>query len=106
MKKEEWKLSTHYKSSKDLNGNTPSTGRVVCYDGEHISNNEVDIEKFVEIQDCRHKIRLHKAYYDSEQDWIDKIKTLRDELTNYINHLANKQNGEEESNRENPIPLP
>lgn len=98
MSKEEWKLVTHYKSSKDLNANTPSTGRIVCYDGVHVSKDDVEEEKFVEIQDCRHKARLHKAYYDSEQDWIDKVKSLRNELTKYINHLESKNHGEEENN--------
>lgn len=69
---------------------SPSTGNIVCFDGDTTHNGNVARNIFVSISDCYNSARLHMTEDDSVGDFVEKITLLRDELTNFINHL-NKQ---------------
>lgn len=64
-----------------------STGNIVCFDGDTTHNGNVARNIFVSISDCYNSARLHMAEDDSVEDFVEKITLLRDELTNFINHL-------------------
>lgn len=67
--------------------NSPSTGNVVAFDGEVKSENEKYRSTFLSVSDCYNSARLHKADYDSKEDFIDKMKLLRDEIDSFIDYL-------------------
>ena len=66
---------------------SPSTGNIVCFDGDTTHNGNVARNIFVSISDCYNSARLHMTEDDSVEDFVEKITLLRDELTNFINHL-------------------
>lgn len=67
--------------------NSPSTGSVVAYDGI-IKDSEVDYRStFLQISDCFKKVKLHKASYDTINDFIKKMKILRTVIDDFINYL-------------------
>lgn len=66
---------------------SPSTGNIVCFDGDTIHNGNVARNIFVSISDCYNSARLHMTEDDSVEDFVEKITLLRDELTDFINHL-------------------
>lgn len=82
---------TRYKHTKELNNDTPSTGSICCYDGEvqYRPGGRFCQDQFIEIADCHNKVRLHRAAYDSIEDWKIKIDVLIDELSTYRAHLEN-----------------
>ena len=82
------KPTTCYKSERWLNRETsPSTGSLVCYDGI-VKDNEGEFRStFVEIKDCNRIVKLHRAEYDTIQDFIDKLKTIESEVHKFIGHL-------------------
>lgn len=49
-------------------------------------------EIYISISDCYNSARLHMTEDDSVEDFVKKITLLRDELTNFINHLNNHLN--------------
>lgn len=73
--------------------NSPSTGNVVAFDGFTTWKNEKLQNTFLSISDCNCSVRLHKIEDDSEEDFIDKMKLLRDEINLFIEYLENKKNG-------------
>lgn len=85
---------TRFKTHTELNGNTPSTGAVVCYDGQIVERNKDKTEpwesQFIEISDCHSKARLHRATYDTDRDWLVKVKTLHQAISEYYEHLYKK----------------
>ncbi len=66
---------------------SPSTGNVVAFDGEITSENEKYRSTFLSVSDCYNSAKLHKADYDSMEDFINKMKLLRDEIDSFINYL-------------------
>ncbi len=48
------------------------------------------LQWFLEIADCRSKVRLHQTSDDSDKDFLDKMKLLKSEIEQFINHLENK----------------
>jgi hypothetical protein len=76
-----------------------STGSVVAFDGKVSYEGQYVDSTFLEIADCRRKIRLHITSDDSRQDFIEKMILLRDEIDMFINHLK-KLNGETVSEAE------
>lgn len=66
---------------------SPSTGNIVCFDGDITHNGNVARNIFVSISDCYNSARLHMTEDDSVEDFVKKITLLRNELTNFINHL-------------------
>lgn len=71
-----------------LNANdSPSTGSIVCYEGEKQYQDGPYNHMFVEISDCHVRARLHKAHYDSKEDFIAKLKLLSRDINLFIKHL-------------------
>lgn len=66
---------------------SPSTGNIICFDGDTTHNGDVARNIFVSISDCYNSARLHMTEDDSVEDFVEKITLLRDELTKFINHL-------------------
>lgn len=67
--------------------NSPSTGNIVCFDGDTTYNGNQARNIFISISDCYNSARLHMTEDDSIEDFIKKAQVLRDELTSFINHL-------------------
>lgn len=64
------------------------TGSIVCHDGV-VSNrgNPAERYTFIEISDCHGKSRIHYDNNLDMQDFVDKLKLLRDEIELFIEHL-------------------
>lgn len=86
-------MATIYNKRAWLNKeNSPSTGNIVCFDGNTTHNGNVARNVFVSISDCYNSARLHLTEDDTIEDFISKITILRDELSSFINHLkTNKE---------------
>lgn len=66
-----------------------STGAVVAFEGEVV---DMDTGKkypqmYLEISDCRNKVRLHLTSDDTKEDFTNKMKLLHDEIELFLNHL-------------------
>lgn len=57
-----------------------STGSVVAFHGEASWI-------FLEIADCRGKVRLHKTDNDTTEQFIEKMEALRNVIDEFIAHL-------------------
>ena len=66
-----------------------STSSVVAFDGKVMYKNELVEDRFLEIGDCRNKIRLHQTDDDTKEDFINKMKLLKSEIELFITHLEN-----------------
>lgn len=69
------------------------TGSVVMYHGPDLKKDldgEIKYYSFIEIADCHNKVRLHADGVDY-QNYIDKIKLLRNELSDYIDYLEKQK---------------
>lgn len=65
-----------------------STGSIAVFDGPHSWGERKDVwTSWIEVKDCYGGIRLHMAYDDSRDDFIDKVKTMRDVLDRFLTHL-------------------
>ena len=66
-----------------------STGSVCVFDGilQYKSTEPGIRSSFIDIKDCVRSIHLHRAYEDTEQDFINKVESLRDVLNGFIEHL-------------------
>ena len=84
------KRKTYFKSEAWLNPkDSPSTGSIVCFDGDvEYTEGEAPCV-FVEIADCHEKIRLHQAHTDTTEQFIAKITTLINSLSEFRHHLIN-----------------
>lgn len=80
--------TTYYSSRKWLNTKkSRSTGSVVCFDGMTEFAEGLDRDSFIEISDCRGKVKLHKGSEDSSAEFIHKLVMLRCEIDRFIIHL-------------------
>lgn len=70
--------------------NSRSTGSMVCFDGNTEFSDGPARDTFIEIADCRTKVRLHKSSDDSVSDFIQKLSVMRNEIDSFINHLRTK----------------
>ena len=71
-----------------LNSKTSaSTGSIVCFDGILNSWDGMYRSMFVEIGDCKGKVRLHNSYTETKEEFIDKLEYLAETLKTFINHL-------------------
>jgi len=70
-----------------------STGSVVAYDGvvTTYDNDEQLPWTYLEIADCRTKIRLHRTKDDTKEDFINKMKLLKNEIELFVNHLEKEE---------------
>lgn len=66
-----------------------STGSVVAFDGEvtDLDTGKKYPQTFLEIADCRNKVRLHLTSDDTKELFIEKMKQLNYEINLFINHL-------------------
>ena len=64
-----------------------STSTVVAFNGMVTYKDEQVSDRFLEIADCRNKIRLHQTSDDTKGDFIYKLKLLKNEIDLFINHL-------------------
>ena len=70
---------------------SPSTGNVVAYDGELVDyDNEPYHSMYLCVSDCHVSAKLHRAYYDTDQEFINKMKSIRDVLNDFIAHLESE----------------
>ena len=71
-----------------------STGSIVAFDGKvtDIDLKNEYVQRFLEIADCRGKIRLHKTCDDSNADFLDKMKLLEREIHQFIKYLETNEN--------------
>ena len=77
-----------YKTETWLNPpDSPSTGSIVCYDGDVEYTEGKCACTFVEIADCHQKIRLHQSHTDSTAQFIDKIDKIINSLKRFRSHL-------------------
>lgn len=75
---------------------SPSTVCVVAFDGVVKTEDEEYRSIFLQIGDCFTKVKLHKADYDTIDDFIETMEILRNEINSFIIHL--KQTKENEDN--------
>lgn len=70
-----------------------STGSVVAFDGKvtDIDNERSYDQRFLEIADCRNKVRLHQTSDDTKEDFIEKMELLHYEIGAFIDHLKNNE---------------
>ena len=80
-----------------LNKETSSmTGSIVLcdtftYSYEDDGKKVVRPRQFLEISDCLGKIRIHNDYdRGGKEEYLDKLKLIRDEIDMFINYLENK----------------
>lgn len=73
---------------------SPSTGEIVVFDGMVKDEDSEYRTTFCQIGDCFEKVKLHKADYDSMDDFIEKMKLMRDVIDGFIEHL--EENKKEE----------
>jgi len=66
---------------------SPSTGNLVCFDGNTTWHGKSIRNTFLQISDCSWSIRLHKTEDDNIADFIDKMKLLRNEVDKFISYL-------------------
>lgn len=67
--------------------NSPSTGNVVAYDGFYERDDKEYRNLFLSVSDCYNSARLHKTEDDTVDDFIDKMKLLRDNINDFIDYL-------------------
>lgn len=60
-----------------------ATGSIVCYDG-FIDDERIS---FMEIASCHSKARLHMYKDSTPEEFLDKLKLVREELDKFIQHL-------------------
>jgi hypothetical protein len=69
---------------------SPASGSMVCFDGEVRWREKPDVTSYIEIADCQTKIKIHRIYEDTEDDYIEKIILMRNTLNDFIQHLQAK----------------
>lgn len=79
----------HYNRRTWLNPETKdATSYVVAFNGRVTDfKGEVYPSTFLEIADCSRKVQLHQTSDDTREEFITKLKLLKDEIELFINHL-------------------
>jgi hypothetical protein len=65
---------------------SPFTGTAVAYDGPDPWDMD-DTDTFLEVGDCHNKVRLHESTLEGRGHYIQKLKTLRAVVDDFIRHL-------------------
>lgn len=67
---------------------SPSTGNIVAYDGMvyNIDNTFVPTT-FFRVSDCHVSANIHKAVYDTDEEFIEKMQKIRNTLNEFIAYL-------------------
>lgn len=70
-----------------------STGSICVFDGPYKYKTDMEVKRdsFVEVKDCTNGIRLHRTFEDTEQNFINKVETLKDVLNEFLTHLKMKK---------------
>ncbi len=85
------KRTKYYKSETWLNPeDSPSTGSIVCYDGDVEYAEGESPCMFIEIADCQNKVRLHCSHTDTTAEFIEKIEMIIRVLERFKEHLIYK----------------
>jgi hypothetical protein len=87
-------MKSFYNKRRWLNSNkSDSTGSVVAFDGKvtDLDTKKEYTQRFLEITDCHHKVRLHQTSDDTTKDFIKKLNILKNEIKKFINHLEKKE---------------
>ncbi len=66
--------------------NSPSLGSIVAFDGDVEYSAGVERTIFLAISDCRYTIKIIKNT-EKVEDFINKMKVLKNEIELFINHL-------------------
>lgn len=81
-------MAKSYKKTTELNSNkSPSTGSVTAFCGKSPWPKAIKEYMFLEIADCHSKARLHISQIDKKEDFIKKMKKLRNAIDDYIMFL-------------------
>jgi len=69
-----------------------STGSVVAFDGKvtNIDTKTEYTQRFLEIADCRSKVRLHQTCDDGDIDFLEKMQLLEKEIHQFVEYLSSK----------------
>lgn len=90
-------VNTFYSKRVWLNpNNSPSTGNIIAFDGIETIDGKPYISQFFKISDCYHIANIHKAEYDTKEDFLNKMILMRDEINLFIEHLKNKKENKDE----------
>lgn len=68
-----------------------ASSNVVAFDGEKVHRGKKERTTYLHISDCNHSIWLFQNEDDTIEDFIQKMKVLRNEIDGFINHLNNNQ---------------
>lgn len=71
--------------------NSASTGNMIAFDGLTTLRKEKIRNTFLSISDCYSTIRLHPTEDDTMDDFIDKMKILRNNISDFISYLENNK---------------
>lgn len=82
-------MSNSYCKRVWLNSETKaSTGSVVAFYGETTWGKETEVTTFLEVADCHEKIRLHRAYCDTKEEFITKLDLLEQTIREFKDYLV------------------
>ena len=67
----------------------PSTASVVSFVGKTKWRDDLPPfdNYYLEIADCNTKIRLHKTAEETKEEWVAKLRKLRNHLDEYLQYL-------------------
>lgn len=85
--------SNNYCVRKFLNDDkSSSTGFAIAYHGSvDWSSSNLDKQTFLQIGDCHQIIKLHRSESDTFEDFIDKMKKLKDVVNDFIVYLEKEK---------------
>ena len=66
-----------------------STGSIVCFSGEvtDLDTGKKYSQMFLELSDCRNKVRLHLTSNDTKLEFLNKMRLLKNEISKFIKYL-------------------
>ena len=82
----------HYNRRTWLNPeSSSSTSAIITFDGKYINEDgKEDDWRFVELKDCKRTVTfMQHTDEDTKEDFVNKIKLIRDELDLYLDYLKN-----------------
>jgi len=71
------------------NENSGSTGSAVAFCGRYLyEDDEEELVTSLTIGDCKGVAKLHRAYAETNEDFIEKMKNLRTTVDDFISFLT------------------
>lgn len=83
-------MRTYNKRTWLNNKESSSTSSIVAFDGNVKYPDKTYRDTFVKISDCRNSIRLQKKDTEPMEEFITKLKLLKTEIEQFINHLSDE----------------